>query len=132
MAVEMVKTLRLFHHTTKYGAKGILKSGCIKASPVKKIDAVYGVYMTRLGPEKNQEEIAWNNYNDKPIGIANKMLKAGKTDAIIAIDIPKRQCNKIESDRDIYVVSGNVTIADKNPKIYFRDKDGKAEEYKPS
>ncbi|OWF36817.1 hypothetical protein KP79_PYT02818 [Mizuhopecten yessoensis] len=89
------------------------------------IDAKYGqgVYMTSYGPEKSQYQIALNNYGD---GLAEQMLQAGKTDAIIAIDIPISQFSKVNSDRDIYIAYGNVTLADKKYSFYIRDVYGNA------
>ncbi|OWF41395.1 uncharacterized protein LOC110462532 [Mizuhopecten yessoensis] len=125
MAGEQTQTL--YHHTTKEGANGILKSGHIKESTDMKIGAVYGpgVYMTSYGPEKSQEEIALNNYGNQK-GIAIKILQAGKTDAIIAIDIPISQVDKVNSIRDIYIANGNVTLRDKKYSLYVRDVCGNA------
>ncbi|OWF41396.1 uncharacterized protein LOC110462542 [Mizuhopecten yessoensis] len=133
MADNKEETIRVYHHTNKEGAEGILQSGYIAPSTDTTTDARYGpgAYMTSYGPEKSQDEIARNNYDGYQDTLANQMVKAGKTDAIIAIDIPKSQVTKADSDRDIYVAEGNVTLADKNPSVYVRDKSGKANVYKP-
>ncbi|XP_069126616.1 uncharacterized protein [Argopecten irradians] len=125
-------TKTLYHHTTREGAAQILKSGYIKQSTDTKNDAAYGVgtYFTSHGPDKSQRDIARNNYDGYRNQHADQMLKSGKTDAIIAVDLPTKDVTKAPSDRDIYVSKGDTTIADKNPRVYVRDKDGKAVQYK--
>ncbi|XP_033729281.1 uncharacterized protein LOC117318403 isoform X1 [Pecten maximus] len=122
-----------YHHTTKDGAAQILQSGYIKQSTDTKTDAAYGpgTYLTRMGPDKSQSDIAKNNYDGLNNQFADKMLRDGKTDVTIAIDLPSTKVTKAESDRDIYVSPGDVTIEDKNPRVYVRGDDGKAQEFKP-
>ncbi|XP_033738507.1 uncharacterized protein LOC117326032 [Pecten maximus] len=122
-----------YHHTTKDGAAKILQSGYIKQSTDTKTDAKHGpgTYLTRMGPDKSQKDIAKNNYDGLNNQFADKMLRDGKTDVTIAIDLPSTKVTRAKSPRDIYVSPGDVTINDKNPRVYVRDKDGKAREFKP-
>ncbi|XP_033729287.1 uncharacterized protein LOC117318407 [Pecten maximus] len=120
-----------YHHTTKDGAAQIIQSGYIKQSTDTKTDAAYGpgTYLTRMGPDKSQIDIARNNY-DGCDQFADEMLRAGKTDVTIAIDLASNQVTRAKSDRDIHVSPGDVTIKDKNPRVYVRGEDGKARKYK--
>ncbi|XP_033729286.1 uncharacterized protein LOC117318406 [Pecten maximus] len=122
-----------YRHTTKDGAAKILQSGYIKQSTDTKTDAAYGpgTHLTRMGPDKSQSDIAKNNYDGVNNRFADIMMKEGQTDVAIAIDLPSTKVTKANSDRDMYVSPGDVTIKDKNPRVYVRDKDGKAQEFKP-
>ncbi|XP_060073514.1 uncharacterized protein LOC132553299 [Ylistrum balloti] len=121
-----------YHHTTKNGAMQILQSGYIKKSTDMVNDATYGpgAYLTKYGPEKSQSEIAENNYDGINNTFAKKMMDEGKTDAIIAVDLPSNQVHRATKTRDIYVSKGNVQLKGNNPKVYLRDANGKAVEYK--
>lgn len=105
----------------------ILQSGYIKKSSDTVNDAAYGpgTYLTNYGPKKSMSDVAENNYD----GIASQMEKAGRVDAIIAVDIPTKDYDQVHSDRDICLVKGDVTLDGNNPRLYLRDKDGNAHEY---
>ncbi|XP_069126638.1 uncharacterized protein [Argopecten irradians] len=123
-----------FHHTTLDGLSKILQSGYIKQSTITTNDAVYGAgtYLTSYGPEKSQWDVAINNYDGCKNKFAEQMLKSGKTDAIIAVDLPTSSVTKPDPYRDIYVYPEDIIIAGKNPRFYVRNKDGTATEISPA
>ncbi|OWF36818.1 uncharacterized protein LOC110441095 [Mizuhopecten yessoensis] len=132
-ASEKKETKTLYHHTTREAARQILKTGQIKESTDREKDAAYGpgTYLTGLGPGRSRSEIARNNFDGYKNRLADQKMKEGKTEVAIAVDVPKNQFFKAKSDRNIYVAKGDVSIEDKNPSVYVRDKSGKARLYKP-
>ncbi|XP_021340041.1 uncharacterized protein LOC110441257 [Mizuhopecten yessoensis] len=133
MADKKKETMTLYHYTSKKDARKIKESGYIKKSTDTQNDATYGpgTYLTSLGPEKSRSEIARNNYDGSNNRLADQKMKEGKTEVAIAVDVPKSQFVKVDSDRNVYKTEDNVTITDKNPRFFVRDESGKAKEYKP-
>ncbi|XP_060073511.1 uncharacterized protein LOC132553297 [Ylistrum balloti] len=123
-----------FHHTDVESAEAILQTGVIRQSRGGGGDAVYGdgTYLTRLGPKRSAGEIARNNWDGLAGRYWETMEGAGRTDATIAIEMPAHEAQKVErlpDRRDIHLYPGDLSLHNKNPRIYIRDQNGKAREY---
>ncbi|XP_063412501.1 uncharacterized protein LOC134695219 [Mytilus trossulus] len=114
----------VYHHTSKAGARAILKSGRIKQSDNRKGDARYGkgTYVTRMGPQRSKDKIAQNNY-DGATNYWEQQKDKGKTDVALEIKMSKHRVTSINATRrDIHKVKGDI-LARYIHKIHVR-KDG--------
>lgn len=100
----------VYHHTSKAGARAILKSGRIKQSDSRKGDARFGkgTYVTKMGPHRSKDKTAMNNYN----GATNYWehhRDQGKTDVALEIKMPRNKIKSIKATRrDVYKVKGDI------------------------
>ena len=119
---------QLYHHTDKKGSKAIARSQQINQSvaPKKKgtDDARHGTgtYLTSLGPETPQIDIARNNYGQNA---AAAMVRRGKTDVAIGVSLPKKAIEQIPGRRDIHVYRGDLQLhRNMEPTFNIRHGDG--------
>lgn len=114
----------VYHHTSKAGAKAILKSGRIKQSDSGKGDAVFGngTYVTRMGPQKSKDEIAKNNY-DGATKYWEDHRDQGKADVALEIKLPRNKITSVKaSGRDVCKGQGDIHVSSIH-KVHIRDKD---------
>ena len=106
-------TITLYHYTNIEGRLGIAQTGCINPSGGGR-DAVFGegVYLTSIPPTESKIKIVANNWGSQQEQQLIKVVKEGRVDFVVEIQIPTHLVTKCQTSdgRDIYLYKGTLYL----------------------
>ncbi|XP_064639269.1 uncharacterized protein LOC135494886 [Lineus longissimus] len=111
-------TITLYHYTSASGAKCIQRSKRINESRPKSgggDDARHGrgVYLTSIAPnETTKLKLMLNNYDGTPDTMLKRVIAENtrKIEKVVVVELPAYLVKRVESERDIYVVKGDIDL----------------------
>ncbi|ESO88599.1 hypothetical protein LOTGIDRAFT_165383 [Lottia gigantea] len=103
-----------YHYTNLEGAEGIQAAGCI--NPSKTTDGIFGrgVYLNRMAPNNDPEDVAKNNYD------RNWQQLKDRVGVAIEMQLPATLPNRLNlTDRDVYFVPKSKILLTDTKRVVF-------------